>query len=1542
MAEGFNLEEISKKFNALAEGIDAIKTQNALNIGDTSRVLSNLGVKLDELANSLEPSEDNTKDLLDEIKHTLEDRYSFINVKFTELESSFKNVLKNNEELVTTPKMKELFDVLSTNLTVFSKQVMAQGDILNEITLRIEALRTDDTDKRDIIKNIGLLKNDLDKFNNGFESIILNVNNNYETLMEHISHLDPTSEVENMKNAVSDMKMTTDTIMSAVQVVDQKQNNLNDTMSEIISQNTKINANVKALAGQSDFDGLVRKVEGAIELITTLKSALTDANEQSQKALLVQLDKLSSTVTRILTEEDFEIFKSELSKLVYDVIESTNVMRGDLISTTSEFKDLAKMLEDLDLKTSFSSLRTLIDDSTRNIKESVVDAVANSGIEPIKNNLNLLVEKLDQTKTSIVESGDRNSERTSEKLDSIFELADKVREMVTYMPDTIKQNYMSVEEGQRAFVEKSVKDLETISDGIKYLQSDLKAMSTPFRETLMGDIKQLKEIVFDIKNYVSASDEVIAKVTNLETILGRVAGDYDVALHSVQDNIIQYMSGIKEDCESADIKMNNFAFEFNSLKSELGKVFADYKNATVGQNEKFNSVCNGISSRFDNVMTALATISEQPAAIAGIKEGFESVQRCMQDLLLEVSDLKVGATANRINTESAQITAGADVPSSDALLKLEDKLNKLKDQLNFMSTDMMENLYNRTETILKEFEPVQKAVLSFVDVDLQNVASVLKEQMDAYKIGMEQIVQEIPSDEARSVLNNLFTGFGSLENKIAQMETSIKDAQAKSIEEIKNLLEQAKSLMPSVAEMNSERAVVSADVNFDELIEKLDAKLVEVQSGINDKFSNVHKHLDDVVIPKLDNINNKQNDLFAKIDSVKSTEELNAIKNQLNELFDKLSNVQDDITNNKIAANAVTPERLEGLGDEEKSIIVDFTNNLSELANLVKHSSDNIDAKITRALSENAVNVDFEGLKADIAQMLSAVQSQVSDIAVEDNNGTNGAPVSLVKVLLEEYKSQIVDAVNSVKQTVWDYGHDEEVAKDIKVISQKIDLLALNDDVKFEIDKSLQEIKSIVKDQQKFLNTINILETLASLEDINKMKGLEQLSKLNEIISVDKLNALNKLTLLDKLKNLDCLDELQKIPKLSGMLEVQEQLKTVINGLDQKLNVFSKNYSTLDIFTEDVKNEFDAFKNELNTAKTAIMKHVLNVFEQLSFVVEGEEIKDFVDEKAQVILDAVKNNETLNQEVKTIKSAVDAINPLEYKDIEGDMKRVNEVADIIENFPQDVENKLSEKFKEFKQQLNLMRVGTTEDDENYTYALQDVESDIARLRLALDDIKKVVEENSLKEIAEYVNEIVKQVDDMKFNISQDDIFKMKVDIERITSDIVSISSRTNKLLLASDESAQALNTSMQSFRNTISDLYDGLKKLDYSEMTAKLEEVNNQIVESNKQQRNITDTVARLAVWSESTDETLADVNDTLTKLKKAMPSSEAVLEELEVKFAKQQQKIDALEDKLDELLAANEDSDTSNMSKKLTDIDKQLTKLNRSIERLTSYVDEE
>lgn len=1556
MTDGFNIEEINKKFAELSDTLDAIKTQNALNIGDTSRMLNNLNSKLESVSNDFSSKFDNDEIIgnIVDLKNNIADKYSYVTVKFTELETAIKDFKSTSSEIVTLPQMRELFDVLSTNLTVFSKQVLSQGDILNEITLRIEALRTDDSDKREIIKNILSIRTDLEKFNNGFESIILNVNNNFESMAQMVAKLDPTSEVKNMSDSLTDVKSTSATILSAVQVVDQKQNKFDSTLDEIISQNTKINANIKALAGQSDFDGLVRKIESAVELMTTLKGALTDASDQSQRSLLVQLDKLSGIVTKILTVEDFELFKAELSKVVYDVVEATNVMRGDLLDTTAEFKSLAKLMEDLDIKNSFEGVRTFVSEASRDVKNSFIDAIANSGIEPIKNNLNILIEKLEQTKNSINENSDRNYDRNTERLDNVLELTDKVREIVTYLPDTIRQNYVSVEEGQRAFVEQCIKDLSTILDKLKYIQDDVQSVTSPIRESIVVDIKQLIELVYDIKNFVRNNDEIVAKITNMESIVARLAGDYDVALHSVQDNLLSYLSGIKEDCESADIKMNNFAFEFNSLKSELAKVVADFKESSKGQNDRFNSVCNGISSRFDSVMKALATISEQPVAISGIKDGFDEVQRTMHDLILAVSDVKVTLSAKSNLDDDLLIRQ--DAPSSDDLLKLEGKLNKVKDQLNFMSTDFMENLYGRTEKILEDFEPVKKAVMSFVDVDFQSVSAILKEQMDAYKAGMEKLVEDIDSEEARPILNDLFSGMHSLETKVENVENSIKTSAENSLEEIKKLLKLSKPLMPSVANDDTDvsQNVRELNVSVDGITEILDEKIVDLRNDLNARFENIHKHLDEAVIPKFSDVDNKQNEIISKIDALNNKEQLDGLKNQMNELFDKLSKVHDEVLNAKISASSISEERLSGLGEEEKSVIVDFTTNLSELANLVKHTSDNIDEKITRAMSECNVQVDFESLKADIAQMLSNVQAKASEITVEDNDGT---PISNVQVLLEEYKAQLVNEINSVKQAMWDFKNDNEMANDIKVISQKVDLIALNDDVKYEIDKSLQEIRNTVQDQKKFLDTINILETLATLEDINKMKGLEQLSKLSDIISVDKLNALNKLTLLDKLKNLDCLDELQKIPKLSGMIDLQEELRTTIANLDKKLNVFSKNYSTLDVFMEEYKSEIGAVKNELSAAKASIMKHVLNVFEQLSFVVEGEEIKDFVDEKTQdllariqesdkAVINAISTNEAVSQEIKTIKHAIDSMKPLEYKDIEENMNQVKLMSESVTNSVSDVISKLPASIKEqvdiMTQQLNQLRVGSVEDDGSYTYSMQDVESDIARLRLALDDIKKVVESNSLKEIADYVNEIVQQVESMKFNISQDDIFKMKVDVEHMASDIVSISSRTNKLLLASDESANALNTSMQSFRNTISDLYEGLKKLDYTEMTHKLEQIETQVADNSKQFNNTMDSVAKLTIWADNTEEQLTDVSETLNKLKKAMPSNEAVLDELETKFAKQQQRIDALEEKLDELISISGDNGASNVSKKLTDIDKQLTRLNRSIERLTSYVDEE
>lgn len=1698
MSEEFSIEDVKRKFDEITDTLDSIKTQNAINIGDTGRVLNNIGVKLDNILNQENISE--AKEILLNLKKDLEDRSSYLNVRFTEWETSFKDALSKNDDLITVPQMKELFDVLSTNLTVFSKQIMSQGDILNEITLRIEALRSDDTDKREIIKNINSIKGELDKFNNGFESIILNINNNFENINALISRLDPTTEVKNMTNTVSGIKSTTDTIISAVQVVDQKQNTMSDSLNEIISQNTNINANIKALAGQSDFDGLVKKIENAVELITVLKSALTDSSEQSQKSLLVQLDKLSSVVSKILTEEDFQLFKTDLSNLVNDVIESSNVLRGDLLNTNSDLKELNKVISSLDVRSAIENLRFMLEDSDRNLKDAldeskkssmeqvnnldsslkglieeksndikdkvydtvasidigslrnehehlkvvienrtndikskIVETISNVGIEEIKSSLVTLSENLDKAKKSINEDSNKNSFQILEKIENTFNIINDTNDIITNLPETMRQVYVPFESDKKILIEDVLKTLSSITNEIHVVQNSLNNISSPIKDALADDINQLKNTTDAIVGIIATDGELFEKLNTLDLKLINNAGKLDASLKEVTGRILDYMSGIKENCESADIKMNNFAFEFNSMKSELDKIVADFNNFVKGATTSFNSVSNGISLRFDTVMEMISAITSQPAAITALKENMDNLQHDMKNLIVIAAEMKANSASQKDIKSSLSI-------DSEFLDKIGNRINKVKDQLNFISTDIMENLYNRADFIVNEIEPIKKAVMSFVGIDFQNIAIALKEQMDAYKIGMEQFIQGIDADDSRAILNNLFTGLGTLENKFSDFETSVNESLINKFEEVKHLLISMRKSAPIQIEEQS--------LEIEKLEEILNNKVEILKSNFNTISDNVVNQL----VPHFNAIDKKQNDILLKLNTPVNNEiddkSLDYIKNQLNELFEKVNNVHDEILHSNLNTNTIDVSSIKNLDENEKNVLEQFTGNLQNIANLVKNLNENIDCKISDSINSGVQKTDFEALKADIASMLSSVQGNLNLPAYDVNKSSNVTSQDIETLnaggLLEKYKIDIFNKIESVKNEITSAEWSMDLANDIKVLNQKMDLLTLSDDFKLDIDRALDEIRATVKDQKKFLDTVNILETLSTLEDISKLKGIEQLEQLSNIISVDKLNALNKLTLLDKLKNLDCLDELEKIPKISGMLEAQDKIKNTIVELDKRIDTISKNYANFNLIEED-------FKNELNAVKTAIMKHVINVFEQLSFVVEGEEIKDFVDEKSQNAISVTKqfmentisdsensikfsiseikellkdrqDIEDLKQlqcdlksQNETIENSIESLNPLEYKDLEEDLLRLQNISIQLDSFQQRFEeefskntveeisqkleetkdeylknigeevkqniqpdldskfnevkehvdeqfsevneqfnevnakfngvneqfNAVSEQFNAVKEQFNVLRVGSTEDvEDDYTYAMQDIESDIAHLRLAMDELTTCVKSNSLKQIADYVNEIVKQVDSMKFNISQDDIFKIKVDIEKITGDVISISSRMNKLLLASDESAQALNASLVSFRDTISELYTGLKKLDYSAMIEKLNIIEEKMASYEQKEHTTFNVINKITEWANSFEEKTDEISETINKLKKSMPSNEAVLDDLEEKFAKQQQRMDMLEEKLDELLS--KDKDSSNISKKFTDIDKQLTKLNNNIEKLTSYVDEE
>ena len=182
MTDMNNFSEINQNFDTIKTLLNSIRAQGILNTSDVDKLLTGINTKLEKI--NTEEDIDLIKIFLSELKQNLEERHSMLISKFGAIESLFSNLLKNSAEMPKSTDIKELFDIVATNLSVFSREVVSQKDILTDITLRIDALRSDDSQKKDIIKNIALLRPDLERLNNGFDSIVISLNDNFKTIIK--------------------------------------------------------------------------------------------------------------------------------------------------------------------------------------------------------------------------------------------------------------------------------------------------------------------------------------------------------------------------------------------------------------------------------------------------------------------------------------------------------------------------------------------------------------------------------------------------------------------------------------------------------------------------------------------------------------------------------------------------------------------------------------------------------------------------------------------------------------------------------------------------------------------------------------------------------------------------------------------------------------------------------------------------------------------------------------------------------------------------------------------------------------------------------------------------------------------------------------------------------------------------------------------------------------------------------------------------------------------------------------------------------------
>ena len=207
----------------------------------------------------------------------------------------------------------------------------------------------------------------------------------------------------------------------------------------------------------------------------------------------------------------------------------------------------------------------------------------------------------------------------------------------------------------------------------------------------------------------------------------------------------------------------------------------------------------------------------------------------------------------------------------------------------------------------------------------------------------------------------------------------------------------------------------------------------------------------------------------------------------------------------------------------------------------------------------------------------------------------------------------------------------------------------------------------------------------------------------------------------------------------------------------------------IDRLSTDIKESFEASKEDM-------LKNTLKVFEQISFVEEAEDIKDYI---ADSVVSELKNvSTTLDENVKEIKGlkhVINSSNPLEYSELEGDFQNIQLAFDRLK-----VENiaPLVEGLQSIKEQINILKTGTTIDD-GYSYTMQDIESDIAKLRMALNEIQN---DSRVDAVAQNIEQLVNFLDGLKFDFTREDMGNMQHHIAHMAEELTDLSSRTNKLI----------------------------------------------------------------------------------------------------------------------------------------------------------------
>ena len=610
------------------------------------------------------------------------------------------------------------------------------------------------------------------------------------------------------------------------------------------------------------------------------------------------------------------------------------------------------------------------------------------------------------------------------------------------------------------------------------------------------------------------------------------------------------------------------------------------------------------------------------------------------------------------------------------------------------------------------------------------------------------------------------------------------------------------------------------------------------------------------------------------------------------------------------------------LGNEKMT-----TESLTEIKNLVTDIKENM-------MSEKNCNDQLY----TIIQTLDGIGNYISRL--EQNEEPKSEEFTVLQTNLLEVRNEIARLNQSIDST--NLAEFEPLVTKLTEKVNRLDIIANNSGIDKQIllnisaqleqnlGTKLNENAEVLYNQSN--TATNLVKTDIETLNENLKDGIQYLEKIFKT-KVENSNESNVSSISDDILLLSTNIEKSNANLKKSVIDIFSKIQENINSLS-----FSKVAGVGGINVEALQENLEMLKNGLYNLNVNTTQQYNKILETISETPEVEEKED-----------------TTKEEIHS---------------------KVNELLPFTKDSVKDIKDLICE----LKQNISYLQ--SSDEDSDYTYSMQDIESDLAKIRIYLNELGQHINTLALNNNNEELNNIYITLDKINQRVQKDENFEVTDNIKKMQEDILSISTRVNTLLLSSDKDTETLNTSLDKFQNCFEKINSQLKSetnaRQYSNIESALERINKVLDDNKSYNELINQSLVMLAEWVDNAGESLTNISDRLGNGIDSIQIPETIdysakIEALEQKIleqnaqiAQQQEYISSMDEKLAVILNQNQQiasleerlkqmdermttilefsakNDASVVMDKMTNIDAKLEKLNNSIGKLTSYVDEE